>query len=499
PGEALAAYDKALAIKPDLAEAWVGNGKSLCVLRQYDKAIAAFDKALALQPDLPVAWLGRGNGFAGVKRYDEAFAAIDQALALNPGLTEAWLAHGSVNSQLGRHDEALAGYDKALGLDSEFAEAWLGRGYIFTELKRYDDAFAAFDKALALKPDLAEAWLGRGNINYHLGQISDALAAYDRALALRPDLARALTNRGNVLVELKRYDEAFAAFDKALMLQPDLAEAALGRGNVFFELKSYADALTAYDKAIALKRDLPAAWLGRGNVLSAAKRYDESAAAYAMLLEGNSPFPFAKGMLLHQKMLSCDWTNVDSLIFEIDSDIASGKLSAEPFGWQGVARSPRSLQQCAELYNKQRFPEKGRALHRAASNSEKIRIGYLSGELCDHATAHLMVGVLERHDRSRFEIYGIDNGPDDGSEMRKRINAALNGIIDISEISDDLAVEAIQKNQIDILVNLNGYFGEFRMGVFAQRCAPVQVNYLGFPGTLGADYIDYIVADRHVL
>src|SRR5262249_54192374 len=270
-------------------------------------------------------------------------------------------------------------------------------------------------------------------------------------------------------------------------------------GNVFFELKSYADALTAYDKAIALKRDLPAAWLGRGNVLSAAKRYDESAAAYAMLLEGNSPFPFAKGMLLHQKMLSCDWTNVDSLIFEIDSDIASGKLSAEPFGWQGVARSPRSLQQCAELYNKQRFPEKGRALHRAASNSEKIRIGYLSGELCDHATARLMVGVLERHDRSRFEIYGIDNGPDDGSEMRKRINAAVNGIIDISEISDDLATEAIQKNQIDILVNLNGYFGEFRMGVFAQRCAPVQVNYLGFPGTLGADYIDYIVADRHVL
>jgi predicted O-linked N-acetylglucosamine transferase (SPINDLY family) len=337
---------------------------------------------------------------------------------------------------------------------------------VFTGLKRHDEAFAAYDKALALKHDLAEAWLGRGD----------------------------------GFTDLKCYDEAFAAYDKALAFKSDLAEAWFGRGNVFIGLKRYDEAFAAYDKALALRPDLASAWLGRGNIFKELKQHDEAARAYGKVLELEPKYPFAKGLLLHQKMLTCDWEEVDDLIHRIECDIMSGQLSAEPFGWQGIATSERSLELSASLFNESVFPANVKQVRKLSSNNKrKIRIGYLSGEFREQATSHLLVGVLENHDHCQFEIFAFDNGWDDGSDIRQRINNSVHNIIDISRLSDPSAVAVICDNQIDILVNLNGYFGSHRTGVFAQRPAPIQVSYLGFPGTLGASYMDYIVADHCVI
>ena len=498
--EAFAAYDKALAFKTDLAEAWSGRGNVSTDLKRYDEALAAYDKALALKPDLAEAWFGRGNILAELKRHDEAFAAYDKALAFKTDLAEAWLGRGNVLAELKRHDEAFAAYDKALAFKTDLAEAWSGCGNVSTDLKRYDEALAAYGKALALKPDLAGAWLGRGNVSTDLKRYDEALAAYDKTLALKPDLARAWLGRGNVLLHLKRYDEALAAYGKTLALKPDLAGAWLGRGNVFAALKRYDEALAAYDKALALKPDLAKSWLGRGNVFNNLKQHDEAARAYGKVLEIEPKYQFAKGLLLHQKMLTCDWEEISHLIQKVERGIMSGELSAEPFGWQGIATSERSLGLCASLYNESEFPANIKQIRKVTSNDKrKIRIGYLSGEFREQATSHLLVGVLENHDHSKFEIFAFDNGCDDESEIRQRINRSVRNVIDISQLSDPSAVAVINKNQIDILVNLNGYFGLHRMSVFAQRPAPIQVSYLGFPGTLGAGYIDYIVADHHVI
>jgi protein O-GlcNAc transferase len=153
------------------------------------------------------------------------------------------------------------------------------------------------------------------------------------------------------------------------------------------------------------------------------------------------------------------------------------------------------------LYNEREFPAHPKINRETAlaKKTEKIRVGYLSGEFRDQATSHLLVGVFENHDHRKFDIYAFDNGWDDGSEIRQRINASATSIIDISRLSDLSARDVIGENRIDILVNLNGYFGRSRTGVFAQRAAPIQVNYLGFPGTLGATYMDYIIADEHVI
>ncbi|HEX7883613.1 MAG TPA: tetratricopeptide repeat protein, partial [Afipia sp.] len=263
------------------------------------------------------------------------------------------------------------------------------------------------------------------------------------------------------------------------------------------------DALAAYRQALALKPDIVESWTGAGLTLHKLKRHDESATAYEAARKLNPSYPFLKGILLHQRMLACDWRDIGNLVKEIEDDIAAGRLSAEPFGWQGLATSDQSLRKCAELYNAAMFPADRNVPVARPDNGDKTRqrinIGYLSGEFRAQATSILMTGVLEQHDTSRFEVTAFDNGWDDGSDIRKRIAAAVHRIVDLRSLTDAQAVHAIRDSGIDILVNLNGYFGDDRTAVFAQRPAPVQVNYLGFPGTLGAAYIDYIVADAIVI
>ena len=496
--EAFAAYDKALAIKPDLDNAWLGRGNVFTQLKRYDEAFAAYDKALALKPDLAEAWLGRGNAFYELKRYDEALAAYEKALVLIPHLAE--LGRGNVFTELKRYDDAFVAYDKALALKPDLAEASLGRGNVFTELKRYDDAFIAYDKALVLKPDLAEASLGLGNVSCESRRYEEALAAYDKALALKPDLAGAWLGRGNVLCEVKRYAEAFTAYDKALALKPDLAEAWLGRGNAFCEVRRYDEALAAYDKALALKPDLAGAWLGRGTVFDKRKSHEEASVAYARVIEIEPQHPFAKGLILQQKMLACDWKGIDDLIAGINRDVASGKRSAEPFSYQAIAHSTSNFKRCAEIFAADKFPQSQTPLWRGERyNNAKIRVGYSSGEFRNHVTSKLMTELFELHDKNNFDLFAFDNGWDDGSELRGRINKAFNNIVDISRLDDLQAATLIKQKQIDILVNLNGYFGEHRTRVFSYRPSPIQVSYLGFSGTMGADYIDYIVGDRYII
>jgi len=471
-----------------------------CRQERFDEADETARKAITIDPNNLDAYSILSTCQKAKGQYEDVVKTCDKMISIDPKNADSYSNRGFALAAIGRHKEAIESYDRAIAIQPHLADAFVNRGNSLKNLERHDEAFVAYDKALALKPDLVEAWLGCGRVSFDLKRYDDALAAYDKAVALKPDLAEAWLGRGNVCLELKRNDDALAAYDKAVALKSDLAGAWLGRGNIFTELKRYEEAFAAYDKALALKPDLAGAWLGRGHVFSKLKHYKEAAAAYAEVLKIDPQHPFTKGRLLHHKMLSCDWREIDHLISEIDRDVAAGRLSAEPFGWQGVAESPRSLKLCAELFSGERYPADTKiAFRRPLINRQKIRIGYASGELREQATSHLMVGVLELHDSSRFEIFGFDNGWDDQSDLRRRINASLDGVIEIRRLSDAWSAAAIREKRIDILVNLNGYFGEERTGVFARRPAPIQVNYLGFPGTLGASYIDYIIADRHVI
>jgi protein O-GlcNAc transferase len=494
--EALAAYDRSLSLKPDLTEVWLGRGNAFVGLRRYDEAIAAYDKAISLGPGLAEAWLGRGNVSFDLKRYDEARIAYDKALSFKPDLAEPWLGHGNVFVHLRRHDEAFAAYDKALSLTPDLAGAWLGRGNVSLDLKRHDEAFAAFDKALSLKPDLAEAWLGRGNSFLDIRRHDEAFAAFDEALSLRPDLAEAWLGRGNVFADLKRHGEAFAAFDRALSLRPDLADAWLSRGNAFADLKHHDEAFAAYDKALSFKPDLAEAWLGRGNFFFDHKRYGEAFTAYDKALSFKPDLVAVEGARLYSRMLLCDWSHFEAERDHLVQSVRDGKANTNPFAFFGIGSSVEDQFKCAQSWARKLFPPADKSFWRGEPyKNSRIRIGYVSSDFRQHPVADLVAGVFECHDRSQFEVLGISIGPDDNSEIRRRLERSFDTFIDAAALGADELAKRITEEKIDILIDLNGFTQNARTEIFARRPAPIQVNYLGYPGTMGASYMDYIVCD----
>ena len=401
--------------------------------------------------------------------------------------------------QQGRLTEAQAIYEEILAIQANHFDALQLLSAIFIQTKQFTKAVDYLTKALQINPAFAEAYYNRGLALGHLKRLDEALASYDQAIRFKPDYVDAHSNRGNTLQDLKRYEEALASYDQAIHIKPDLAEAHSNRGNALKDLARLDEALISYEKAISIKPDYAEAWSNKGAALKVFKQPREAAKCYLNALEFSVEDTYWLGEAHHQMMLGCDWANYENITKQIFDEVNQGKKSAEPFGFQGIASSEELLKKCAEIYSNDRYPVLGNLTGGSKYQHNKVRIGYLCGEFRNQATSILMTRVWELHDQSKFEIFAFDNGFDDGSDYRQRIVGAFSKILDISRLSDLEAAKLIQINEIDILVNLNGFFGLPRQGVFSYKPAPIQVNYLGFPGTIGAQYMDYIMADQVVI
>ena len=199
-------------------------------------------------------------------------------------------------------------------------------------------------------------------------------------------------------------------------------------------------------------------------------------------------------------MSCCNWSNLDKIYKDIFYEVEAGNKSAEPFGYQAICLDENNLKLCAEIYSKKYYPINNNQFKKSIIvNKSKINIAYLCGEFREQATSILLTEVWENHDKNIFKTFALDNGWDDNSSRRKRIKNSFDEFIDISKLSDDAVVKLIKEKNIHILINLNCFFGLQRNSVFAYRPAQIQINFLGFPGTLGAEYIDYLIADEIVI
>lgn len=496
---AIASYDRAIAISPGDAEAYANRGAALARIDSLGAAIASFDLAIARRPDLVGAHFNRSVALADLGRLDEAIAGYDRVIALRPDFAVAHYNRGVALAGLGKAGEAIASYDRALSVRPDYALAHHNRGIALLELGRAQEALASFEAATAAAPDHAPSHFNRGNALHRLGRFEAAVAAFDQAIALRRDYAEAHYNRGVSLQALNRFETAVASFDHAIACRPDYADAFSSRGCALHELNLFEAAVASFDRALAVRPDHADAHYNRGRTLLKAKNYPEAVRTLEKLRAIDPQYPFAEGILLHARMMCCDWDRFEERCDSIRAGLQAGRRCADPFGYQGVAESEADLRRCAEIYAAE-FPPATALPPRAISGrTRRITVGYLCGEFREQATAVLMCGVFECHDRSEIRLVGLDNGWDDGSRYRRRIEQCFDELVDIRRLGDLDAANLVRRMSVDVLVNLNGYFGEPRLGVFARRPSPVQVNYLGFPGTIGVDYIDYLVADRIVI
>jgi len=531
--EALASFDRALAINPTYVEALLNRANALLELKRATEAFEDYERAIGIDPRQPILWNNRGNALGELGRLTDALPSYERATALEPGYADAFENRADTLARLNRHAEALADYGRATAIDPSNAGAHhkraqllakldrpqeallayetvlalepgdivaiVGKGVTLSSLERHGEALGAFDHALALDPRSADAHSNRANSLIATKRYGEALAASERALAREPAHAAALHNRASALAGLRRYEDAIAAFDTALGAAPNSATSRNGRGAAQLGLQRFAEALKDFDAALALDPANTDVLANRATALSKLKRYGEAAGSAKHALSLHADHAPAMRELVHARLCSCDWRETAADKAAIAAATVARRRAVHPFDNLAISDSNAASRIAAALYADDEHPPQAPLYRGERYNHQKIRLAYLSTDLRAHAVGFLIVGALEHHDKTRFETIAISIGADDGSEVRGRIVSALDRFIDVRDRSDFEAARLMRELEIDIAVDLNGYTGDARTGIMAYRAAPVQVNYLGYPGTMGAPYIDYIIADPVVI
>jgi predicted O-linked N-acetylglucosamine transferase (SPINDLY family) len=499
--EALASFEKAIVLKPDHAAAFNNRGSTLRGLRQFARALASIEQAIRLRPDYAEALNNRGLALQDLGRCGDALASYDKAIVLDPDNAMFHVNRAGALAALGRHAEALASCDRAIALDPRCADAHYGRGDVLCALDRCEDSVRSYGIGISLRPN-ADACRKRGNALRQLGRTAEALASYDEGLAVDPASVLGNFDRALALQESERHEGALVSYDRVVALQPGFAEAHNNRGNVLAMLQRHEDALNSYNRAIALKPDFASAFKNRSNALVSLGRYPDALESIEKAMALDPQFAYAHGTRLDIKMHMCDWSGLDELRASVIEGVRRGRRASGPFPFLSVGCAPQLQQRCAELFIADRHPLQTMPRRMRSVPSEarrRIRVAYLSGDFHSHAVPRLMAGVFEQHDREQFEVHAISYGKDDQSEMRARLKNAFEHFVDVRFKSDRDIAELLAGREIEIVVDLKGLSGGCRPGILAFRPCPIQVNYLGYPGTMGAGYIDYIVADRIVI
>ncbi|MEY8876025.1 MAG: glycosyltransferase [Leptothrix sp. (in: b-proteobacteria)] len=392
----------------------------------------------------------------------------DQAAELVDRLVDdrALLIEGIGLQNRGQADAAQALFERYLASHPADPAALYSLGVILLKRPETLKARALLDHAVQLAPGFAPLWFAHGSAVQAMGEREAALASYDRALAIEPDYTEVLINSGVLLRDLLRHAEALARFQRVLVTKPD------------------------YETALA----------NCAVLLTDFKRSEEATAMFERLLAINPDYDYGLGMLCYERLHRCDWTDFDAHAQQIIDGVRAGKPACKSLALMALTDDAATQQQCAQIFSKSRYPVGDRPLWTGERyRHDKIRIAYVSPDLREHPVGHLMAGVFERHDKTRFETIAVSLSHDDGSRLRARMVAAFDHFIDARLIGSRQLAEQLRAMEVDVAIDLAGYTADSRSEVFSHRFAPAQVNYLGYPGTLGNGYMDYLIADRHVI
>jgi len=465
--EAIDCYKNVLKLNPNDASVLSNFGVSLSAISKVKEALSIFKKSLEINPNSPESWYNAGNTLCDLGEHEEALFYYEKSIKINPNYYQAHNNYGKAFFDLNRNIEALAYYDKALEINQSFPDCLINKGEVLRSLKRYDEAITQYDQALSLKPDYAEAWSNKGVTLHELKRYHEAISHYDQALSLKPDYAEAWSNKGVTLHELKRYHEAIAHYDQALSLKPDYAEAWSNKGVTLHELKRYDEAITHYDQALRIKPNIN--WI--------------------------------YGNLVHTKIQICSYSDLTDRIKYISKKVMENQKISQPFASLAFSDDAQLHKKSSEIYAQDRYPINSFLgdIPRS-SKKEKIRIAYFSPDFRNHPISLLTSELFELHDRSKFEVFAFSlQGTSFKDEISLRLRSSFDRFIDVEDMPDLEIAQLSRELMVDIAIDLAGPTKYSRTGIFSYGVAPIQVNWLGYPGTVGADFMDYIVADKIVI
>ncbi len=530
--EALPLYQRALAADPNHVEALTLAGAALTQAGQIETALQLLQRAIQLAPNSAQAFANLGAAWRRAGRPADAVAAFERALALDAELADAHLGFANLLLETGKAERALSHFDAALAQQPRNALAHCNRGAALQILKRHDDALVAFERAITAAPSMPEAHANRGNTLRELGRAQEALASCDKALALRPAYVGAMIFRGYALLELNRNDDALQAFqaaqqtnaadsrgaigvgrallaqgkgeeaiaslDAALVRAPKDASGYFYRAAALAQMHRRDEALADVSRALSLDPTIKGAHHLRANLLTQSGDLESAMRDYAREFELNPSGPEVAGNLLHAKAMLCDWDGRDELASRLLARTEQGERAAYPFVMLALTDAPALQRNAAEAYARSLRPAAISTPFKMRTPASRIKLGYFSSDFNDHPVAHLMIAPLEAHNRSLFEVHAYALGVR-ADAYTDRVRGVVDRFVDCRAMTPEQIAAQARADGIDIAIDLNGYSNGARTAIFAARAAPVQMNYIGYVGTMGADFTDYIITDEHLV
>jgi predicted O-linked N-acetylglucosamine transferase (SPINDLY family) len=496
--QAFVLLQKACQSKDCSREALYHLGNLYLAQGDFENAIYFLQNATLKSGPFFEATHNMGLAFANIGNHAKAIDFFSKACELNPHSLEAFTNLGNSYKNLGQLEEALRSHQKAIDISQKHPQCWLNLGVTLHELKSYEKALHAFDQATQLDPGYGEAWSNKGVTLSALERYEDALTCQDKALTLNPQDADAWSNKSAIYLAVMSYEDALLACQKVIELRPDFSPAFYNLGICLEGLRQDTKAITAYEQAVKIKPDYQDAWINLGRVFSNMKQYEDALNAYEKVLELKPDTSFIFGALLHTKMLMCNWQNFEANLSDLKTKVNLGNQVTAPFEFITLCDDEALQLRVSQAWAKSNNSYQSISSIPTQRTQTKIRIGYFSADFHNHATSYLMAEFFELHNNSAFEIYAFSYGPNLNDAMRNRLLKTFDHFIDVSNLTDQAIAKQSQAMMIDIGIDLKGYTKDSRPRIFSYRVAPIQVSYLGYPGTMGSETIDYILAD-HIL
>lgn len=395
-----------------------------------------------------------------------AQALYERVLASNSANKDVLNLLGILAQQTGELEASLSYFERLIAIEANDSTVHVNRGQTLQKLGRYPEALASYGRALQLDNDDGATYFHQGVAHHFAKNYEQALKSYNQAITLGFENSALYNNCGLIFKAIKLFNDAVRCFQRAIGLEPEFVEAHLNLGHLFNDNNKLEQANDCFNTALALDHGLP----------------------------------YLKGIIFHNKMRMCDWSFFDRDAQQILDAVAKGERACPPFALMAFTDSLPHLRQAAETWGLDKIKLQ-EPLPPIELNPEhtKIRVGYFSSDFYEHATSYLMIEEFESTDKSVFEIFAFSFGPQKHDAMRERLIKAFDHFLDVSELTDLEIAQLARSHEIDMAIDLKGYTQGCRPGIFALRAAPIQINYLGYPGTMACDYMDYLIADEVVI
>lgn len=482
------------------ASVFMRLGGSLLNQGRHAEAVVVLQKALALDPKDADCHLNLGLALAQTGDLAVARDHFQAALAVSPGHVDAMFNLGVIGLEKDELEDAGKWFQSVLSRQPRNVDAHINLGLVLQKQQHLEGAISSLRKALALDPANAKAANNLARTLALQGKLEQAREHYLAALRAAPGFVAAHEGLANVCIGLGRAQEAVAHLRATLEAEPGNSNALSALAAALFEAGDLAEAETAARRACELDPSAPASYATLANIYFVKGELDR---AISTLQSGHarSGAGGLLGMLTQQLRQVCDWTGWRAAWEKLAPELGSSASLGSPFWLLGEPTTAAEQLAYTQRWAQARFGSIAPAARAGAAppSRARLRVGYLSSDLQEHAAAYLIAEVLELHDRDRFEVFVYSYGPDDHSPMRGRLRAACEHFIDIAREPDDVAAARIREDELDILVDLKGYTAGDRLTLMARRPCGVQVTWLGYPGTTGAPFVDYLIADGFII